>query len=245
MKTKQFFTLIELLVVIAIIAILASMLLPALNKARVKAKAIACASNLKQTGLTTIMYAADFKGLFPVGFAKVNGQSSGWWEYLYAVNKKVDAQLRCPSRTIKDTYLSNFKMPGTSVNDFRAPVNYATICESLVRNASVNNIEAGSYHEAKNGSDYTKFIVGHKVKKPSARLYMACFSSRDRICIVAHDNGSTHNSVIGIVSSRPGSFPLHGSFLPYLALDGHVAKENIISPSLTVNGSGTLLWREQ
>ena len=63
---KKIFTMIELLVVISIIAILAALLLPALNAARMKAHSIACTANLKQLGSAVMVYEGDF-GYYPMG----------------------------------------------------------------------------------------------------------------------------------------------------------------------------------
>ena len=82
MKQKAF-TLIELLVVVAIIAILAAMLLPALNRARESAKGTACLTNLKQIGLAFQLYTSDFDQWTLWDNSTGNSQPQTCWDYYW------------------------------------------------------------------------------------------------------------------------------------------------------------------
>ncbi len=157
---KSKFTLVELLIVIAIIAIIASMLLPALGKAKGSAKMIQCLSNLRQISSLVLAYGSDFGGNSPKYNGNFGTYAGKWQDVYYYYMEPLNAasdMMHCRVKSPGSTWVlpkTVFRCPESDYFDFY-------VC---ARHYNLNTVLQASFNGAIN-------FTG--IMKPSETLYVA------------------------------------------------------------------------
>lgn len=164
------FTLIELLVVIAIIAILAGMLLPALARAKEAGKRIACVNDLRQLGMSLIMFADDHEGHYPVRTA--GGTGTGAWPTALREYYQDLSLLRCPSDGPNpQTAGNNPALPADSAPRSYIINGWNDYFEATMTNFTMGNILGQSMRETAIKQPSDTVFFGEK-RTGSAHYYM-------------------------------------------------------------------------
>ena len=231
-RERYSFTLIELLIVIAMIAILASMLLPALNKARRHAQGVQCVNNLKQVGTVILNYSNDYYDYLP--FGADNRSSSLYYGFTW---DDVLGYGRYDGRSLTLSRAQENAFGGISDARplYRCPVIVNELLHTERRNTYVLNRRLFS-PEISDSFDFKTIIRLTSVKRPSRTVAATERSSRSKflgyINSTADMNPDQQYTNHKDENGNPVPAPHSGKF-NYLMADGHVTR---YAPQETLEG---------
>jgi prepilin-type N-terminal cleavage/methylation domain-containing protein len=254
-RSSAGFTLIELLVVIAIIAILAAMLLPALAKAKAKAKQASCMNNEKQVGLALVMYVGDFTQ-YPGDYDANNGDYVWMTRILSLMGNNRNA-FSCPAASADAAWDTNYNRTLGGPNELGKYDPYTVMSTSRfslgyndwgLAGSAFGSIrpELGLNGDVTGGFAQPNPIKDSSIRNPSDMIAIADVKGTQNAALISFDA----NLDPTLERSGPGQseWPSnrHNYIGNYLSVDGHVeGVKRLIGSNMGPVSPFDLVWRRR